>query len=208
MPYVFGMKNLFLVFSVLLLSACGGGGGPATSSPASAPLVVAIEGDSLAALANYTTWPATLSGVTVVNNARGSRLSQASLDQYDTAIRPSNPDVFILFTGSNDVAQGVDVDVTWSNIAGLWAKARADGAKVIATTIHSSITHSPSITDDQAAALMAELNRRIRASKGWDVLIDLEAMFPDPTDTTYVVDGIHWTPAGNALVAVKVRAGL
>ncbi len=79
-------------------------------------------------------------------------------------------------------------------------QARADGFKVVAFTIMKYV-------DGSTEALRQQINAGIRKDPNWDVLIDVDQLFPDNTDTTFFnVDQIHLNAAGKVRLAAYVNA--
>jgi lysophospholipase L1-like esterase len=191
------MRSLVLSLLVLL-SACAGGGSSEPSIP-----FIAIEGDSLADSA-YTTWPAKLAAQypgTYSNNAKGGRHAAESLAAYAL----TGGDVFILIVGTNDVQQGIEgIPQTFANIRATWAKARADGFRVIAATV-ANARDFQAVPAGTALPYREQLNALIRgASSEYDALIELDKLLPDQDDPAAYIDQVHFADGGSTVVAAAM----
>lgn len=204
------MKALATILA-LALSACGGGGAapPAPQAHQLATFTVVVEGDSLAA-DNFaaTTWQrdleAALPQASVVHGAQAGSFAYQILARYDLDAHPTSPavtgkpGVYIAVAGTNDVRRGIPLDESWATLRALWARARADGFKVIASTVGPC-------TEADWEQRRRELNALIRSRPDlYDALLPLDAMFPDAQDSRLLFDTLHFSPQGNSMVLDSV----
>lgn len=197
-----------------LLTACGGGG-QSDAPPAKAVQIqlpfVAIDGDSLADNAT-TTWPAQLAAqypATYKDGAIAGSLSYRPLAAYDSAFHSHPAGVYILVVGTNDLQNGLaGIPDTIANLRTTWAKARADGYRVVAFTLANGRAFQGQ-DDATALAFRDQLNTLIRASaSSYDALVELDKLLPDQDDATVYRDGVHFTDKGSAIVANAVHGAI
>ncbi len=179
---------------------------------------VVCEGDSITEgnhVTPTTTWPylfgqtAFCSGRATVTNVglNGGTIASITTD-YSTQVYPLRPAatgkraILCVQIGTNDYA--TVASATWlASWASYMATARADGFTIVAFTV----TGRTSDTVAQRATRIA-YNAGIRASSAWDYLVDLDALLPLHSDTTYYSDGTHPTAEGNRVIAAEVAATL
>ena len=179
---------------------------------------VVCEGDSITEgnhVTATTTWPYLFgnmefcSGRATVTNVglNGGTIASITTD-YSTQVYPYRPAatgkraVLCVQIGTNDYA--TVSSATWlASWASYMATARADGFILVAFTA----TGRTSDTVAQRATRIA-YNAGIRASAAWDYLVDLDALLPVHSDTTYYSDGTHPTAEGNRVMASEVTATL
>lgn len=179
---------------------------------------VVCEGDSITEgnhVTPTTTWPY-LFGLTDFCDGRatvtnvglnGSTISSITTD-YATQVYPLRPaitgkrSILCVQIGTNDYA--TVASATWlASWTSYMATARTDGFTIVAFTV----TGRTSDTVAQRATRIA-YNAGIRASSAWDYLVDLDALLPLHSDTTYYSDGTHPTAEGNRVIAAEVAATL
>jgi hypothetical protein len=204
--------RIFVLALVLALAACGGGGS-SPDVPNAAPLaVVEIAGDSLAA----NDWPETTWQRDLEARSPQYRFVQAAKSgalAVQTPYLPAAPaGVYILVAGTNDYRKAeISNDQIMAALQALWAKARADGFKVVASTV-GPYTNPLAAWAPSFEAKRQDLNARIRASAPeYDALIDLDRLFPNALDTTMLYDRLHFAPLGNSVVldeAARILAEL
>lgn len=187
-------QSLF-AFIPFLLAACGGGGS------ASIPQSVVIDGDSLAIeWPDY--WPVRLKAdrpdLNITNTALEGAQGADRLANYKST--KANPgDVYILVIGTNDVRRDT-VETGFASTKQVWQKARADGYRVIATTVSIH-------TNDIDLQRQKQYNALVRANSAlYDVLLDLEQLFPHPEDLSILRDGVHFAPAGHQIFLDAVKS--
>ena len=179
---------------------------------------VVCEGDSITEgnhVTSTTTWPYLFgnmefcSGRATVTNVglNGGTIASITTD-YSTQVYPYRPAatgkraILCVQIGTNDYA--TVASATWlASWASYMATARADGFILVAFTA----TGRTSDTVAQRATRIA-YNAGIRASAAWDYLVDLDALLPVHSDTTYYSDGTHPTAEGNRVIAAEVTATL
>ena len=189
---------------------------PTTPVIPAAPLdVVIFEGDSLASVTSINYWPTSIAGaldasvrryVTAVPGTTTAQINaRYMVGVY--AYRPIVTSYGVLFfcAGTNDLlATSLSAEEILANLKKEWTQAHIDGFKVVAFTMHSSSHNNEKVR--------LELNALIRAnSLAYDEIIELDKLFPDIDDKSLLIDGVHFTSAGNALVAneaAKVLAHL
>jgi len=138
---------------------------------------------------------------TKTNLAVSGSKTQDVLNRYAAvhALSPAvtaNAGYFFLLAGINDLAHTTDSGlVIYGRLQSLWSQAQADGYKVVAATV----TGMQGLTADRELQRQA-LNLSIRTSSNWDYLLDLDAVLPDPSDTTFYQDGLHPTASGAVLL--------
>lgn len=176
-----------------------------------------VVGDSLSSTGSgsaSTSWAAYWSrqlqnsSAIYTNLAISGRYASAIDSSHASQVTPISPGTLggtgFLFTlcGTNDLALGGVTDTALiASLRSIWSKGRADGFKVVAFTI----TRSNLISGTQETRRQS-VNTSIRAdSANWDFLVDLDALFPTNSDTTYFHDGLHFNAAGGELVAKNVR---
>jgi len=128
------------------------------------------------------------------------------VSQYSSQVYPRRPTGAVtkaflwVWIGSNDIATAVAATwlTSWNSYV---SQARTDGFTVIAFTVMKR-------TDTLSfEATRLAMNAGIRQSNNWDMLIDADAIFPDPTNLTFfLVDGIHLNSAGNKYLANYVNS--
>ena len=126
--------------------------------------------------------------------------------EYASQVHPLAPKnnqtnaYFFLWAGTNDLYYDSNSSTILSCLEIEWAMARADGFKVVAVTItnRSGVYILNGTQESNRTALNGGI---IAASSQYDYLIRADLILPDPTNTTYFVDGLHPTPAGSYLIA-------
>lgn len=202
------MRKLLASSFMALLASCGGGGGDAPAAPALPMPIIGIEGDSLATQ-QYGLWPSMLAAQIpgkYTNNSHEGRASAESVALYDGAFKGRKGDFFILVVGTND-ANNQNAPLTFANIRAIWAKARADGYKVIAFTVSNQRDFYPGFV--VAQDFREKINAAIRgASSEYDALIEPDVLLPDADDKTAYVDTVHFAPRGAKVVADAITASI
>jgi hypothetical protein len=165
------------------------------------PVRVVIDGDSLAATDwEQTTWPKDLERAMpqarFVHAAFAGGHAVDVIRRYDRLVHTRGTGgVYILIAGTNDAMKEATLEPGWAALRELWTKARADGFKVIASTVKRS---AQGTVQDKCCI---ELNSRIRRhSAMYDALLDLEAIFPNIQDESLLYDRLHFAPRANAMV--------
>lgn len=205
----------FIISICLFLSACGGSSDVGSIDTSADSFSIVFEGDSLTA-SSSSTWAATVAAdsgrVASWNNVAISGTTTVDMaNRYGSNVSPHKSilgGVFLINGGTNDIRAGLPnpVSNTYANLQYLWGLARQDGFKVVAFTVHSVYTVTPCATCE---ADRLALNALIRSDPSlYDALIPMDQIFPDINDATLLYDKVHFTPEGNAKVAMAVEAVL
>jgi lysophospholipase L1-like esterase len=150
--------------------------------PSQAPLIsgprVVFYGDSRA---RQWALPASPPGVTYLGRGLDGQSSRQSLMRYDAHVAPLRPDVLIIQVGVNDLIsirllerdRAAIIADARTNLAALVARARADGATVVLTTIFPAA--APSLAErllpSSSAAAVAEVNAYLHSLAAPGVII-------------------------------------
>lgn len=172
---------------------------------------VVVDGQSLnnpVGVASGTEWPIVVRegrvnpifNVSVSGAGWANLISTAATRLHPQAINSASKNILILEGGQTEIAFNVSGAGTFSNMVTYANAARAAGfTHVIGCTI-------PSATSWTAGQLSARLvyNQAIRDAEGveFDAVVDLAATpLDDGSDTTYFVDGLHFSVVGHILAA-------
>lgn len=198
-----------MMFFTAFLTACGGGNSePVATTPTAAfsPATVVFEGDSLTEINKGTNWPTAVQAAstwtaTWQNHAVSGSTTAHIIARYPGVLKPSGTTgVLIINGGTNDLTLGSAPADVYARLKTEWAQARADGFRVVATTIHNARTSRERV---------AHLNALIRSNPSlYDALAENDKAFPDPLDTALLSDELHYTPAGNVRAAATVQSAL
>ena len=115
--------------------------------------------------------------------------------------------IAMILAGTNDAATGRTADQTITSLLALHSNARRYGFKTVASTITPCGTCSGG-----AQTVISTVNSYIR--NNWALLPMRSWIWAndphlsDPTNSTYYTDQVHWTPAGNAVVAGLVTTAI
>jgi hypothetical protein len=174
-----------------------------------------FEGDSLADVALYGTWP-TLLPKTSAYFAEGDSFYYATsgdhassmIGQFATQGATAAPPagglgLYFPWGGTNDIAGGDSAATVYGYLTTMWAAGRASGFKVVAFTIMPR-----GDTNSTKNAEVDALNALILSDPTlYDFLIRPDVFLPNCGDLTYFLpDTVHLNAAGNALVAQNVVA--
>lgn len=171
--------------------------------------IYVFEGDSISAVPGPSgtgnEWPLQLKNFEYQvkygqNNyvATSGETSAQVLAEYSTQVHPLRPTssntnaVFFLVIGTNDLAHLVATSTFYSNVKAEWALARADGFRVIASTIPQStmVTYGNDGINGMNALIMSDTSL-------YDGLMRPDIWFSDPRDQNFfLADQVH--PNGNA----------
>jgi PGF-pre-PGF domain-containing protein len=178
-------------------------------------IFLAFEGDSLSTVSNLGTWPTKLVNIySFFQNplysifvAKSGDTIENMVTEYGLQVSPytvisDDERYFFLWAGTNDLGSGVNSVTTYENLKIEWANARADGFIIVAFTIMNRTdfigTKYTNWTD---------LNNLILSDNTlYDYLIRPDLLFPDATDSTYFLDGIHLTNVANEILAQNVSS--
>jgi len=119
-----------------------------------------------------------------VNGERSDEIAA----RFDRDVLAHHPRVVVIIAGVNDVYQGREIDHVTSQLAAMYARARAAGIAVVAGTIVPYNT----ATAEQNAKMRA-INSWIRNTVGIQA-VDTRAAVADPTDADKLrasPDGLH-----------------
>lgn len=194
---------------------------PGDPPPLTGPRVV-FYGDSRA---RQWALPAAPAGVTYLGRGVDGQSSRQALLRYDAHVAPLRPDVLVIQVGVNDLIsirllerdrEAIIADAV-ANIAALVARARADGATVVLTTIFPAAAPSLAerLSPSSSAAAVGEVNAALQPLAAPGVIIlDSAAVLADERGLVrdeYRADRWHLNPAGyaalNAALA-PILAGL
>lgn len=144
--------------------------------------------------------------------ATGGHTIDNVVNDYPTNVAPFNIEFpycakqyYFLQVGINSLANGDSPDSMYDRLSRLWDKAKNDGYRVVAFTV----TGSESLTATQEGNRQS-LNNRIRNARGrWDILIDTANLpelvtYGSAANSTYYIDGVHYTTAGHQVVAREI----
>lgn len=182
------------------------------------PVNVVFEGDSTTAhLASKPTdnWPfqyRALPGVAGSGrfyNMANNGFSAASIDSnYSTNIHPLRPRGPVkeahlyLQGGINDIDGGATGAATYASLLSIMGKAKVDGFIV---HIFDMIPGSGFTSGENTHRLT--VNTSIAANTVADSIFFQSRLFPDPTDTTFYLDGLHLNLVGNTAIANALAYG-
>lgn len=113
---------------------------------------------------------------------------------YTTTLHPVSPAVtgkagyLFVLTGTNDLYASASAATIESGLTTYWGTATADGWKVIAMTIPPNTNGN--ISTQETWALVNDWIRT--ATTLWWNIIDVANLFPDPYDTNFYYDGVHF----------------
>ena len=195
---------------------------PATHSAApfdpTAPIIVAVEGDSRTAppAPAVSFWPDYLPELWtpaaggLVNFGHGGDPLASMVTQYETEAhrvtpKPGQIGYFVLIGGANDLGTGMNATAaqTYEAAKTLWAKARADGFVVIAST-ETGAHRWPARNTAECAAY----NRLVRSDPTrYDALVEPDAGLPFSA-WRYYIDAVHLTDTGARTFAEMVARAL
>jgi len=157
----------------------------------------------------YANWNTAIGG-----SSAGTILSS----RYDATVAPLRAiafpkDIYAVWSGTNDLGGGVSGATLYTTLKGIWAKARADGRKVIAFTITPRSGTGVSAGFETQRGIV---NTAIRSDPTlYDGLVDVAAdsRIGDAGDeldaTYYVTDGdgghVHFNNTGYGVIAALAR---
>jgi hypothetical protein len=111
------------------------------------------------------------------------------------------PSLLFAAVGTNSlVTGGIGAATAFSQIAAYWSAAKTDGFTVVAFTVPARKNGGPE-------GYIKTYNDLVRASTGWDYLVEQAIALPDAFNLNYYnTDGIHPVAAGHVLIADSVNA--
>lgn len=154
----------------------------------------------------YGRWPCTLIPAGVSGQA-----ASGGLARFDTDVTARRPQIVIEEFGSNDMATNRTAAATFADRSAMWAKARAFGAKVIATTCPPRNTFT---TAQMKEALKLNTMLRNYASTNPQdfALVDMWTVLADPATgqyrSGYSNDGTHPNTLGSWVVGKAFKPAL
>lgn len=137
--------------------------------------------------------------VPAVNGTSWSSLQPTQTTRLGRAIAPYERCVLVMCGGTSDLTEGDTAATLLSDMEGYATSARALGVDyIIATTITPS-----TLLDATQETRRVAANTLIKASTAWEACIDLAAIpaLQNTADTTYYLDGTHWTGTGAQIAA-------
>ncbi len=165
-------------------------------------LTIVAMGDSLIEMSN---WVQTFDGLLEANypyaeyntiaSGKGGEMSGGGYERFDSTVSVYHPDIIIIAYGTNDVGprySGFD-----HNIEGLIIKAKNLGARVFINLI-GPIYRS----GKEGYPKYNEIIKQIAAKHGVVVIDVMTPLSQNPGE--YLVDGMHYSPAGASVVAHTV----
>lgn len=197
------MKKLLCVIYAAVLTACGGG----ASTVEIVPSKLLVLGDSLASTAYpSTTWPLAIkdSYEEYYNLATPAELLEDTVRKYRDGSPVDSSYTVIVITGTNNLIRGDSANYIFERLEWLIKDAGSKKARAIVATVSAGADiHCWS---DWCFRERLALNDLIRKNF---VPLDLDRMFPDPTDTNfYLPDKLHFNERGNAAIAAILKGGL
>lgn len=114
---------------------------------------------------------------------------------------PGYKNIYSLLIGTNDIAASVSVSTIYSNITSVISQVKATGFKTIVGTVLYRSDISVNSTIDS-------LNALIKANTaGADLVVDFNANanLQNPNDTTWFIDKLHPTIAGQQAMATQLE---
>jgi hypothetical protein len=180
--------------------------------------VFVFDGDSLTAPNSGADWPAQamllsqFAGLGTAYNyaVTGNGITDLA-GRYVSSVKPHRPavagtqrSVLFVWVGANDynTADTASWLTAWGNYI---ATAKADGFYVVAFTI---MKRNGAGWSDWETSRLA-MNAGIRASTAYDLLIDVDAIFPDPNNIDFFnTDKTHLIASADVLLAGAVNAAL
>ena len=174
-----------------------------------------FEGDSITSGSNNTAgfdYPTLLMALPAFNGkgtksnfAVASSFISTMVSRYAGNVYPLRPAatgapayLFVL-CGTNNINTFTSADIITA-LESYWTTAKADGFTVIAYTI------TPQTFTGANELKRQQINTAIRLSNTWDYLVDTAALLPDMWDTSYYMDKLHPTDAGNRMIAREVES--
>lgn len=209
--------NKLTYLSILFIIILSGCKKASLIDPTPKPLVIdqyLYEGDSITdTVKGYPfDWPAQLVKLSPsaaktpqINVAYTGDTIEWMLGQYDSQVHPYAPTkstqnfFFFVLAGTNDAFYGRNETQIYTDLKTEWAKARADGFKVVAFTITRSI-------DPKRDTTLVKVNKMIKAdTTKYDYLVKTDELLPDPTNTLlWQRDALHPNIAGSKMIAQEV----
>jgi hypothetical protein len=162
----------------------------------------------------YPTQLASLTGLSAINIGIGGKTLVAMDADYASHTAPNysptSANILVIEGGINDCYQGGTPSGTAAAIRSYCAKARATGYKVYIMTLTPSLGYGWSGSNESLRQAI-NTDRRTNWASYCDGLIDVAASsaMSDPMNSTYFQsDLLHWTTAGNAVVANLVKTAV
>lgn len=187
--------RLVILFSFLLLSACGGGGGSSSSGSESADLnknnVILVLGDSIGiGTGSSTAFPNVIqaqTGISVINNSRGSASAQDQIFQVNSLIAQHNPRFIVALLGTNNANSNIPFAVSALQLL-------ADSCQ--RNAIICIIGTLPPLRDSAANARAEDISNGIRNIANVRIA-GIRAAFSPPAA---LVDDLHPNAEGQQLI--------
>ena len=181
---------------------------PATARPQPTEPAIAVIGDSLTAglgVAAGDSYPALLEArlrregyrYRVVNAGVGGDTTAGGLRRIDWVLK-NKPEIVIVALGANDALRGLSVAATRSNLAGIVARVRASGARVLLAGMRAPPNYGEPFVRDFDGVFPAVARESGVAFMPF--LLDGVAAVPALNQA----DGIHPNPAGQQAIADRM----
>lgn len=182
-----------------------------------APFNVVVDGDSLSNTDAGLDWPALLmemsqfdGAATLTNLATSGQALSHVVARYTSTVAAMAPNTtgvpgwYFVWVGANDIVGQPDVAALNTAMDSLLTTARADGWKICLFTLLLMTSETYATEYTEPARL--EINEHRRKSTLWDVLVEVDRLFPDQSDFyRWGGDEVHITNAANRELAVYLN---
>lgn len=190
----------FLIFTLLLFSACGET--PASYSPLSANATILAFGDSLTfgkGADSQHSYPAVLQKLSqknVVNAGISGEVSARGLQRLPALLSKHQPELVIICHGGNDILRGLNLKNTKSNILQMINLAKSAKAKVLMMAVPKPSIRLSALPFYQEIADIT------------DIIYDPDSMITALGTRGYKSDTYHPNAAGYTFIAEQIHQQL
>ncbi len=154
-------------------------------------------------------------GKPYINRGIGGQTTPQMLVRFRQDVIDLKPKVVVILAGINDVAGNtgpMTLEQTEGNIASMAELARANGIRVVLCSVLPAFDFpwAPGLAPAPKVLAVNEWLRKYAAEKG-DVYVDYHSAMKDARDglpPALSADGVHPLPAGYAIMAPLVEAGI